>query len=486
MTENIRDHKGTVLFVYGYVDHKATYPLLEIAQPEKETTVRQPPIDKLHHELLVAIFDAARRRPPFEDDIDDDEMPTLEVISHVSRHWRHIVLGVPYFWTDLVIKLERSLDKLFAYLERSQQCQLYITLENCSAVSKEKTLAVLDSIAMHKDRWRQFVLKPHEDTDIHLISSYLSEKCSFPNLQCLRLFLPYNPPAPETPPPQWSWFSFCSGLSTLELYIHRLQTRPTVSQFRTLVKSSPSLENLTLVGEVFDLMPDHGHATIEIPSLTSLSIGTGTAENVYFGLLLQLLSTPALEALELWSLDNDGWSIFRSAVDVESKKYPNLKSLALVEVDFDNEDDQIGSWLASAFPMLQHLTLLEDEDDRQDCFSDIVIRFLHLLCCPVPPSPGSHDQASQTLRPTIWQYLHTLTISDTCDSELLRDMLISRAAVGHPISMLQLDPDIKLHFVSTSGKGIQALVHVEDFCKELVYPWNTQPRHWNYQMNTNV
>jgi hypothetical protein len=222
-------------------------------------------------------------------------------------------------------------------------------------------------------------------------------------------------------------------------------------------------------------MPDHGHAIIEIPSLTSLSIGTGTAENVYFDLLLQLLSTPDLEALELWSLDDDSWSIFRSALDVESRKFHKLKSLALVEDDFDDNDDEVGVWLASGFPMLQHLTLLQDEEDKHECYSDIVIRFLKFLSCPSSSSPSSfetHEHTSHSpSRPPIWPDLHTLTISDTCDSNLLLDTLVSRTAVGHPISLLQLDPDIKLRFISTAGKVIiQALVHIGDFCKELVYP----------------
>jgi len=384
------------------------------------------PIQMLPNELLIVIFDETRDRLPSE-----GQCRSLEIISHVSHHWRQLAFSVPYFWTDLVIKLEQPLERLAAYLERSQQCSLNITIESCTAVPDVKTLVVLDMIAKHRDRWRQFVLKPNEDTDTGLISSYLS-RCPAPQLQCLRLFLPFDPPSLTTPLP-WFWFRFCSRLSTLELYIHRLQARPSVAEFRGLVEASPFLKNLTMVGEVLDLSPDHGHSAIEIPYLVSLSIGTGSAENEYFSLLLGLLSTPSLEALELWSLDEEGWDVFRESVDVRSKKYPLLKSLALIEVDFGSLEDEIGTWLVSAFSMLQHLTLLEDEDERQENFNDTVVRFLRLLSCPVLPQ----DQPSLPLRsPTVWPDLRKLTISYTHDNDLLHDVLSSRLARGHPISVL--------------------------------------------------
>jgi hypothetical protein len=432
------------------------------------------PIEKLPNELLIAIFDATRD-DPFS--VEYEEYKSLEVLSHVSRHWRQLVLSVSYFWADIVIKLEQPLVRLAAYLERSQKCPLSITIESCTAVSKEQTLLVLDMICKHGHRWWQFVLKPNEDTDIGLISAYLSQGLPLPapRLTCLRLFLPFNPPILTT---NFLWFKFCSGLRTLELYIARLHARPTVAEFRSLIETSPLLENLTLVGEVFALSPTDDHAVIEIRSLTCLSIGTGTAENEYLSVLLELLSTPALEALELWSLDEEGWDVFRKSISKGRTKFPLLRSLALIEVDFGKDGDEIGYWLVRAFPMLQHLTLLEDSEERSDQFNLNVFRFLHLLreLHPIPSlTPGG-------LLPPIWPGLHTLTVSYTRDHSLLLCMLQSRRESKRPISRLQLDPDIKSHFPAPMGESIKSLVCVEEFCKDLVYPWNTHPRHLIHKM----
>ncbi|KII92525.1 hypothetical protein PLICRDRAFT_475265 [Plicaturopsis crispa FD-325 SS-3] len=85
-------------------------------------------------------------------------LPSTVTASHVSRHWRRVVLNSPILWTCIQSRPLNSphmtsypLALLDAHLERSRTCLLDIQYD----VSME---AHLDKLVSSVHRWRSFTL----------------------------------------------------------------------------------------------------------------------------------------------------------------------------------------------------------------------------------------------------------------------------------------------------------------------------------------
>ena len=118
----------------------------------------QPPvnIEGLPDEILCTIFRAAA--PHHKLEVFYSPMPTEQLtLSHVSHHWRSVVLGDPLLWHSIHYntRIKHNLELCQLFLERSQQAALNIQAMVLSS-EEEQTFASL--FLPHIHRWGVVVL----------------------------------------------------------------------------------------------------------------------------------------------------------------------------------------------------------------------------------------------------------------------------------------------------------------------------------------
>ena len=118
----------------------------------------QPPvnIEGLPDEILCAIFRAAAPHPKLE--VFDLPKPMEQLtLSHVSHHWRAVVLGDPLLWHSIHYKTRRkhNLELCQLFLERSQQASLNI---QAMVLSAEEEQSFTSLFLPHIHRWGRVVL----------------------------------------------------------------------------------------------------------------------------------------------------------------------------------------------------------------------------------------------------------------------------------------------------------------------------------------
>lgn len=93
---------------------------------EGDFSTRSPfHIDMLPTEILCMIFDHFSHLSPSG----REQIPPIILLSHISRHWRHVALGAPALWDKLDIYTIRRPDVLRTFLARSNQKSLSIRID---------------------------------------------------------------------------------------------------------------------------------------------------------------------------------------------------------------------------------------------------------------------------------------------------------------------------------------------------------------------
>ncbi|KAF7977368.1 hypothetical protein HWV62_3965 [Athelia sp. TMB] len=129
------------------------------------------------------------------------------------------------------------------------------------------------------------------------------------------------------------------------------------TQFITLLKEAPELEQLSLLGDVVQ-MGGNAPCRIHIPSLKSLTLLPGSLFN--FKHLCNALTTPAVEELSLHHLLTESMEAFVESLHFSDPKYPVLRSLELRDpIAFP---DATKSFLTE-FPSIRQLTLVAYRND---------------------------------------------------------------------------------------------------------------------------
>jgi hypothetical protein len=246
-------------------------------------------------------------------------------------------------------------------------------------------------------------------------------------------------------------------LTTLELCSFNVYSKPTLTEFKCLVSASPSLINLTIHGSVIELLRPLGELVIKLPSLHSLSIGLFPKSYDYVFRLLNLLSMPVLEALELWTVTAQEWQSFRKYLYAEEKhfpRYPLLQSLTLVDLELINYGYRgfvptaVGGhetlWLMRAIPSLTHISLIDVDP--------------HKVLKGLLPGPGTTPDI-----PSLWPELQTMMLPLKVNVNFLRRLVSTRIELGFPLATLRLESPFLASIKPGDFSWLQERVRLEEF-----------------------
>jgi len=336
---------------------------------DADATVKS--IDILPNEILAYIFTiGARPGSSRSRSGPSDELPFPLLVSCITRRWRDVAINSPSVWCNLIFTTSVHSDHWCSalWLPRSGAHPLDITIDLVGR-TKER---IMNLIIPHVARWRRFSVKAWDRGDLEVVLLPL-RTATAPLLQHVEFHC-----REDENPESWQFHERCLTLDTTHLRSVRLRglciecapphigltdiqldskhTFLTYNQISDLLSASPGLKTLMLCLSRVDLPNDTNLPVIKLPSLRSLAMNFRHCENS-FVYLFALLSTPALESLELVHMnythtnDFDAYCLTHSV----SPKYPNLRKLKLFSCgEAQASGDMMDNFLAF-FPTITSL-----------------------------------------------------------------------------------------------------------------------------------
>lgn len=386
---------------------------------------RNLPISKLPNELLNSIlliaqsnhFVRSPRSRPFE-----------ITASHVSSHWREVVLGTPLLW-KVIDQFVRNFghvnaytfQKLQAYLFRSGTCPLDMTF-----TFEVEPDAYIDLLLPHSNRWQRLSIFS-KSSQVQHVSASLRDM-AVPCLEHLSLTFgsrqdvgqptrtPYATLSPQILLQGAPLLTFLrlagAALGTLQPPYSSISTlhldgwtRNYMShfQFKTILDTLPSLRNLSL-NQIWIHHPRDPLTVLSstiLPSLRSLRL-----RGAYTPLhrLLSFMVLPNLVSLSLVNIESF------DPIEIPTVQYLTLESCLV---------DDVETWnIINAFPAVINLTV-------DDSIPDIYFVLTPSLNMPNVPLPGLSKLSIKDLQP--------IDIASFCA------MVNLRAGSKKPIKFMQLD-----------------------------------------------
>ncbi|KAF8959732.1 hypothetical protein BDZ97DRAFT_1644839, partial [Flammula alnicola] len=290
-----------------------------------------------------------------EEDKESKEIATdslIEVvISHVCHQWRSISVAIPELWTTFCYDGPRAskvpLDRLDAYLQRSENRLLELWFKFRGAGKDEGHLTMLEKAITHVARWQRVTIISDRKTpilrllpqlrslhapnleyfamcpDVHAIESASPTKLrpliiggGAPKLTSV--WMDGSSPYTCLPP--------LSNITTLpiEKVVYALDPKLSWPAFLGIL-SIPTLTNLSLVGGTFEL--PHSFPEIDHVAMNNLKhLRYSSCDNM--GRLLAVLRAPLLETL---IIQNSRIASLMIALELPVP-FPSLRSLWLVGI----------------------------------------------------------------------------------------------------------------------------------------------------------
>ena len=347
-------------------------------------------INRLPSELLSSIFITCQQQhgKPLS------KSPPFQVIaSHVSDHWRRIVLSTPLLWNNINFHIRhvpgRYLARLEAHLKHSYTCFLDITLhfQVVDNVSLYLTL-----LGRHSTRWRRLSINTHYEpvddiyTLLHSVHAprleHLSLNIGKPELSPRKQYLRVHPSVLLSGTPSLSFVRLAGlALGSLHPPISKVTTlhldgwtRHYLSQeqFKTILDSAPSVINLSLnqlrIHHPRD--PLEVASPVKLPNLRYLRI-RGPCSPLYH--VLSLLDIAHVHALSLHnveifvpntlcavqSLTVECCAFGESEIKNLIRSFPSITSLSVDDSIPDIFRIFEPNWGEKAWPQLQTVTVRE-------------------------------------------------------------------------------------------------------------------------------
>jgi hypothetical protein len=405
---------------------------------EAEITNLSTPVSSLPNEILGEIFRYMK------DSYNDDNIPDIVVVSHVTRHWRNVALSNPSLWDTIRLDAsDPSMDLPIAFLTRSKPCTLDITL-GFPDDAPMSSLRMLSVLIPHFGHIRRLVIQSGDNE--HIVEQIVKSLVKFhvPSLERLEISLELGDSQDSA---LWRERSliFSSGaplLSSVALDGISLQCcQPPLAAITHLsldsdgdatilmpydyfcdaLSACSSLISLELQGRLFAFTLNNTAIRIEIPSLVCFAVGYPIhyRQDHYIRSIFETISAPALQTLNL--------------------NYMHRQTLQ-VAVDFIQS--------RQLYPMLEHLRL---EEPAVECITADFIRatasVTHLTLIYVGGIPRKmaalapllrHKHPPATPADALWPRLHTLSVY-VFDEVFLRDLITTRIAVGAPLLTLRIE-----------------------------------------------
>ncbi|KIY43845.1 hypothetical protein FISHEDRAFT_52300 [Fistulina hepatica ATCC 64428] len=399
-------------------------------------------IEEIPEEMLAQIFVVGQTLIDTEHILDAEEtsndttLPFELLVSHVTRHWRRVAVTTATLWR--CIDTERNANLVRIYMARSSKGPLYLR------VAGNTQVALLRTILFDKDRWQRLTLVGPEPV---VLSSL--ERLNVPNLCALSIhadnvddlpaFREANSRILTQGSPNLRFLRlrgfavhFIRPCLTTVTTLHIDQTMqiPITSRFFCdMVSSFPSLENLSLYGDINRSHP--WPAVCRMSALKRLRICCVAGHS--YGRLLTAIEAPNLESLVLKDVqEHDLDELWMSDVD---SRFVCLRSLTVIGFDFSLRNS---SAVCAAFPHMTHFTSIWSSSERP--------RLLTAL--------QSH--------PEFWPELNVLAFTYEEQEEeeefnFLQDILSLRHIAGRPLLELRLatSDDITSMTARASHSGLR-------------------------------
>lgn len=394
------------------------------------------------------------------DSLHHEPFPAL--VSRVSRRWLMTVLDAPLVWTRIRCKPSHyfALERLEAYLMRSQRCPLDITfnisdvMDHSDPTVSKRVRSAVNMLVGHADRWKSFSILAGS-------AAYLSY--TFKALRRIRApqlaqfavekqFKGALRPFPSdfglftggAPALSCVCLHDCNALgdylpnltriTNLQLsYFSPWELFEDSDELRRMLVMFPSLTHLSLPDRIADDMR-RLVVPIELPLLQILEITSYKpridADVSYMYNLGIFLSTPSLTTLILNLLGPfDILDLLRLSHEKPiSLRYPALGTLKIrwgFIIETDGQRDIVKDFMR-AFPNITHLTMWSKDYDGQ---FDVVMKH---LTEDARNSFGSH---------TLWPHLKSIKIQSpfASDLDVVSAMISARIAARRPIDTLILE-----------------------------------------------
>lgn len=357
----------------------------QIAQPSTDNTGPPSLIEELLNELLTIIFEAG-----FRITLQDDGLPFIIIVSHVSRRWRAVAFSFPDAWCHVPVHPGRdAMTELF--LAHSAGRPLEISFWIHETTSSERATKTLGLIAPSAPRWTRLGIRaycwwnmPYPLAQFRALQDTTS-LCPFELWYHEHDNNVVEEPADllDTPSPRLesvtcvgSAIKYHSpvfyGLTRLTLaHPHR----PSHMEFRALCTQSPRLQYLKLenvfpttvryIRRVWGPFVLNSLRTLEV--VMDMEEETGIYPEIFFGALI----APALRKLSFESKLQPMWQSFGKAIEKwnGSLSPKHLRTLHLVvtgPVDFRHVT--VSLHLFHAFPKLEYLFFHAFDNASVLCF----------------------------------------------------------------------------------------------------------------------
>jgi hypothetical protein len=371
-------------------------------------------------------------------------IPCVVVVSHVTRHWRHVALSNPSLWDTIYMNTAHtSLDLPITFLTRSKPCKLDVML----TVPEDAVMSGLHMIPIlfpHICHIRRLTIQSNENE--HIVQQLIESLIDFqvPSLEHLEIDmrLENNQDAFLWRDPKCIFTGCAPLLSSIVLNGIGLQccTPPlggitrllldsdgdgallmTYDYFCNTISACRCLTWLELRGRLHAFGQDESARRIEIPSLVYFAIGYPIhyRRDIYIRRTIETISAPGLRTLSLNAMYRQTLQMVFNFIQ-SHMLYPMLQHLRLEEATCITTD------FIRATPSITHLTLM------------------HLAPIPRKMAPLRHllDYEHQSVSQTdiLWPRLQSLTVC-VFEEALIRDLITTRTAVGAPLVTLRIESD---------------------------------------------
>lgn len=313
---------------------------------------------------------------PFEPDKPEWPITRPELlISHVSKYWRAVAIGMPSLWTHIHLYVKQSVDLVDLYLTRSRGLPLVVAFRQhfvCGVYPRQAHAAdyprITATILNHMHICRRLEIRTNVPvpelldglgrSHAHLLEEIVLHHprslreptfaaSSFPMLTHLEL---------------GELISVSTTMSTKRLTSLTLAGLPAfgipAATFLDLLSGLQSLSSLALIDEVVDFHRSHTTDVVEIPSLRSLMLKPGPdISRIYLTRVVETIITPALEELVLDFTNVSSPREIQLFLRYLKREEPRFLSLRHITIDSPFEGFDIASALAHTAPNIEDLSL---------------------------------------------------------------------------------------------------------------------------------
>ena len=154
------------------------------------------PVSSIPNEILAIIFKEVCGSDGYSSDGIDaprSNLPSMVLVSHINRRFRHVAIDTPSLWARVHIHLSSTLDihLMDAYLERSKSNVLRIWIIGVTR-QLDSLHKVVGKLLPHTGRWKTLSVLSDMETVMRQIVSSLQHLC-VPQLESIHIQLKVLP-----------------------------------------------------------------------------------------------------------------------------------------------------------------------------------------------------------------------------------------------------------------------------------------------------